>query len=148
MLSKRCGSLAPASSGKIGMAVAAETIDARSRFFRPLRDYAAILRQAVFLRLSTERGTYWDDPEYGLDLTNFVNEAMTQTRLAQISTEIKAEVEKDQRIATAVVTTRVGGSSGSVRLDITIQFTDDRGDEHDLTLAVSDLTVEMLTRGA
>lgn len=124
------------------------TIDINDPFFRPLTDDRAILTQAIVMRLDTQRATYWTDPEYGLPVTNLLNEGLTDKRLARIPAEIAAELEKDERIAAVDVTTRIDGKSPSLRIILALRVSPVEGDTFPLTLAISDLTVELLTKGA
>lgn len=129
------------------MGVFGETIDVSSPFFKRLTDDKRILTQAIILRLSTRRGVYWASPDYGLDLTEYVNEHLTEDKLVALSTDIKSEIEKDERIATATVNLTMTGGLGSVAIIAEIGIEAADGESFSLTLSVNDLTVELLTRG-
>ncbi|MFO0588842.1 MAG: hypothetical protein U0441_14930 [Polyangiaceae bacterium] len=80
-----------------------ETINIDSPLFRRLSDDAAILAQALNMRLDTEKGTYWDDPDYGLSVSNYENAGLTSESLAYVASAIKSECEKDERVSSAAV---------------------------------------------
>lgn len=122
------------------------TIDVNTPFFQTLTDDQAILVQALVLRLSTARGTYWDDPEYGLDLTVYANEGLTEDRLATIGLEIKAEVEKDERVSSAEVDLISTSNASGVVLEAAIRVTPTGEEDIEFKLAITDVTVELLTR--
>ncbi|KYG11405.1 hypothetical protein BE21_57485 [Sorangium cellulosum] len=122
-----------------------ETINIFSPMFRRLTDERQMLIQAAIMRLSTERGTYWNDPEYGYDITEAVNDAFDSARLLALQTDVKAELEKDERIESAIVTVRTEEGNGGtvVYLDIELYPV---GEDEPLrfTLSVNDLTLELL----
>lgn len=127
-----------------------ETIDISSPFFARLADDDRILAQAVYMRLTTRRGTYFTAPDYGLAVTDYVLEGLTNDALERIPYEVKAQLELDERIAGATVTatktpTEIRGGYALI-LDITIMKR--KGTPLALTLGVSEVTVEVLTRGA
>jgi hypothetical protein len=124
------------------------TINIRSPFFTWLDDDQAIIAQAVFMRLSTRRNTYWTDPEYGKDLTDLVNEDLDARKIVDEATDIKLEVEKDERIASVTVTLSIDGEPNALRLVAAIDIEPSEGAPFTLTLAATDLTIELLTSGA
>jgi phage baseplate assembly protein W len=125
-----------------------ETVDISSKFFRRLNNDQKILTQAIIMRLSTRRGLLWTDPEYGLPITNYVNEGLTQDSLARIPSEVQAELEKDERVATVAVGASVSTTSQGSKLVLDLKVTPNEGPEFQLVLAVSALTLELLTQGA
>jgi phage baseplate assembly protein W len=126
-----------------------ETILIASPFFRRLSDDQTILSQAIVMRLSTKRGTLWADPSYGLAVQDYLQAELTQDALVRIPFEIQAELEKDERIASVSVTSRMEQSAlGGIKLFVDLIVTPLTGDTFPLTLAISELTVELITRGA
>lgn len=93
-----------------------QTIDVESRAFRRLRDDAAILRQALQLRLETRRGDYWDAPDYGRLVEEDLLDGITSDKLERIAADYKAELEKDERVRSAAVTMRVQQVAGGYQL--------------------------------
>ena len=65
-----------------------------------------VVGEAIARRLLTPAGGLIDDPEYGLDLRQYVNGDLTRADLARLASEIETEARKDQRVAAvrAVVT--------------------------------------------
>lgn len=130
------------------MGLFGETVAIGSRLFRRLRVDADILSQAIVMRLSTARGTLWTDPDYGLLLTDYLNEGLTADALARLPLEIQAQIEQDERITS--VTAEVATTQGErgVRLTVALFVTASDGTTFPLTLGVDALGVEILTRGA
>lgn len=122
--------------------VSGRTINVSSAFFLRLDDDALILRQAVFLRLSTRRGTYWNRPDYGTLLSDYIKRGIDANTLAHIPGEIAAEVEQDRRIARATVKARVEPTArrGGYKLILTITITPVIGDDFTVAIGVDKLT--------
>lgn len=79
------------------------TINVDSPAFRRLTGDEAVLAQAITLRVQTRRGTYWDDPDYGTLVDDYLGAGLTSDALALVAAELKAEVEKDERVSSAAV---------------------------------------------
>lgn len=99
------------------------------------------LANAIARRLSTPRGGLRYDPEYGLDLREFLNEDVTGAEIANAPGEITLEVEKDPRVQAARVRLVYNFAASSLR--VTIGIVDALG-PFTLVLSVSKLTVEIL----
>ncbi len=99
-----------------------------------------LLAEACARRLSTPRGALIDDPNYGYDLTDFVNADLGIGDLDAIQSGISSECLKDERVlaCAALVTLDVDGV-----MTVTVQLTDGDG-PFTLVLAVSDVTVDLL----
>jgi hypothetical protein len=63
-----------------------------------------IVAQANYRRLSTERGTLIDDPDYGFDLLGLIHHGVTQDFIASIPGQVKNELLKDERNETVECT--------------------------------------------
>ncbi len=61
-------------------------------------DGVTCLSQALFRRIITPRGTLIDDPNYGFDVTQYLNDDLAQSDLARIASQIDAEFLKDERV--------------------------------------------------
>lgn len=61
------------------------------------------LAQDVYHRITTERGSLVDDPDYGEDVRGYVNEAMTERGLLSIGGRLSQEIRKDDRIGSVEV---------------------------------------------
>jgi len=66
-------------------------------------DGPTIVAQAIYRRLYTPRGALWQDPDYGLDLRDYLSRRMTSAEIAAIPGEVVKEIQKDERIASARV---------------------------------------------
>jgi phage baseplate assembly protein W len=125
-----------------------ESIDIDSPFGARLTDDQAILTQAILMRLSTQRGLYWADPEYGLLLSGYVNEGLTPDALARIPQEVQSELEKDERVASASVTAAVTNGPQGVSMTLGIKVTPVQGQDFAFVVAASAVTVDLITRGS
>ena len=67
--------------------------------------------EATARRWSTAPGTLIDDPDYGLDLTDSVNDDLSPVALKRLAARLNAEAQKDERVLTcsATVTLTVAG---------------------------------------
>lgn len=125
-----------------------ETINIDKPTFRRLKDNdTLVLAQAITMRLETRRGTYFDDPEYGLDLDELLLEGVTTESLARIAAEIAGEIEKEERVETATVTAETSPSGAGVALSFIAEITPDEGPEFSMTISIQDLTIEAFLRG-
>jgi len=105
-------------------------------------DGRVTLAQALVRRLQTPRGGLIDDPNYGFDVTQFINDDITQATITRMQGQITAEMLKDERVISAVTTVVFSGGM----LIITISITDGVG-PFPLVLAVSAVTVQILSIG-
>jgi phage baseplate assembly protein W len=121
-----------------------ESVNIDSPTFRRLTDDTRILAQALEMRLSTRRGTYFDDPEYGLDLEDFLLDGVTPARVARLGAEIGQEIEKEERVESASVTSTSTGE----KLAFSAEVKPSSGPTFSLTISIQDLSVEVLLRGA
>jgi len=104
-----------------------------------------LLAQALYRRLITPRGTLATDPNYGLDVASYLG-AMGDVALAALPSLIEAELRKDDRVQTVVVTpsiTRASDATERMILDISVRSIDP-GVSFSLTIAVDDVSVEWL----
>ncbi|XXY23361.1 GPW/gp25 family protein [Sorangium sp. So ce216] len=122
-----------------------ESIDIDSPTFRRTRAPARIIAQAIEMRLSTRRGTYFDDPDYGLLLDDLLLDAAPAGRRARIAAEIAGEIEKDERVESATVTLAADAQG---RMSFSADVKLDDGQTFPLTISIQDLTVDVLLRGA
>ena len=93
-----------------------ETINIDSPLFRRLTGDEAILAQALEMRLDTRAGTFWDDPDYGLMVDDYINAGLTAEGIEGVAAAVKAECEKDERVSSAAVTPLVERTEGGVSL--------------------------------
>ena len=57
-----------------------------------------IVAQALARRFETPRGSLFYDPEYGMDLREFLNESLADSDLLVIQTAVAAEARRDERV--------------------------------------------------
>ena len=125
-----------------------ESVDIFNRNFKPLSDDQQIVLQAAYMRVSTAPGTYWDDPDYGILLTELVNADLSEDDLLSLESRVKAQLELDERIDTAIVAAVIEETTGgSVSVRMTIRLVPSEGEAFTFTLRASDATVELLTGG-
>jgi len=116
-------------------------------FFGPLTDDRQILAEALYMRLTTARGTFYNDSEYGLAVTNYVNEGLTADAIARIPAEVQDELGKDPRVAAVEVTPTITGKLSSLKIKLDIRITPVEGDDFTLILAADASAVEFLALG-
>lgn len=63
----------------------------------------ALVAQAIYRRLYTPRGALWQDPDYGLDLRDYLSRRMTAAEIAAIPGDVVKEILKDERVERATV---------------------------------------------
>jgi hypothetical protein len=99
------------------------------------------LVQAIVRRFQTRRGTLVDDPDYGLDLTDWVGKRTDTAQLFAWQQALQGEALKDERIQSArarMTLTPQGGLRFTLALGTALgPFV--------LTLQVGDLSVELLS---
>lgn len=104
-----------------------------------------LLGQAAFRRLTTKRGSLQYNKNYGLPISDWLGQDMTEDFLAAIPALITNELMKDERLDRVDVALTVKrGDSGRVELDINIDGVGLNGETFALALHVNDVTVELL----
>ncbi len=131
------------------MGIYGQTVDIRSPFFRVLKDDTQILIQAILMRLDTARGTLWTDTDYGLAVAEQIGDGMTEESFARLAERIRAEVEKDERLEKVALGpgTSTSNAKGRVSVTVDLRITPRLTGPFSLVLAISDVSVEILTRG-
>lgn len=95
------------------------------------------IREALLRRLTTPRGGLQDDPDYGFDVRGLCNRGLTQSQLVDLSTQVRNEVTKDDRVDSATVTVTTP-SPNALRLAVVITPVDPSIGIFTLTFAVTD----------
>jgi phage baseplate assembly protein W len=95
--------------------------------------------EAIARRLQTPRGRLIDDPNYGFDLTGYIDDDVSPADIARIQASSAAECLKDQRTLAATVTIQF--LSGV--LIVSILLTDAAG-PFSLVLSISAVTTQIL----
>jgi len=99
-----------------------------------------LLAEAIVRRITTPRGRLIDDPNYGIDVREWLLDSVTPSDLQRLPAVVDAEIQQDERIVGS--TTTAIYNAGVLTLSITL----DPGESpFTLTLAVSELTVELLS---
>lgn len=99
------------------------------------------LAQAIARRYLTPRGRLIDDPNYGYDLTQYINDDLGPSDLGKIKAGSEAEALKDERVEECNVSIAV--SVGGVMM-LTAILTDGNG-PFTLVLAITAVTVQIIT---
>lgn len=97
------------------------------------------LGQAIARRLLTPRGQLIDDPNYGYDLSQFIDADVGPYDLPRIQTFAQQEVLKDERILSATVTMTL--NSGNLLIQVNLVS---NAGPFQLTLNVSNVTAPLL----
>jgi len=100
-----------------------------------------VVAEACARRLITPRGRLIDDPDYGFDLTAYVNEDLTPSDLAALRSGAEQECAKDERVTSAVVEAELDGA-GLLIVNIDLSTGDG---PFSLVLAVSATSVSILS---
>jgi phage baseplate assembly protein W len=97
------------------------------------------LAEAVARRLGTMRGSLVGDPDYGTDLRLFLN---APAQGARVAAAVEAEALKEERLENAQAIVTFLPQSNTINVDLVLT---DADGPFDLTLAVSAVSVELLT---
>ena len=103
----------------------------------------AALAQALAHRLVTPRGSLLDDPTYGEDARAWVNDDLDDSDLGDLEARVETELRVDERVDDA----RCAATFADERITLDCIVTPAVGRTFRLVLAVSDITVEILTAG-
>lgn len=98
-----------------------------------------LLAQALARRLQTPRGGLIDDPDYGFDVTAYIDDDLTDREIARIRTGISAECVKDERVSSVTVTTTFAKSTLVIAIDVV-----DLQGPFRLVLAATSVTISIL----
>ncbi len=108
---------------------------------------AELVAEALFRRLTTERGTLLDDPSYGWSLQRWLGSEWTEARSRATPGLIRQEGRKDDRLeegSLVVDFQETRGDNAAVSLEITISAVTTEGESFDLVISASSVTVELL----
>lgn len=98
----------------------------------------ASLAQDIFHRLITPRGQLPDDPDYGIDLGDFLNRGTTQRDLVVAAGQVASELRKDDRIDDVAVTVTPDATGKNITFTIDTTPADPTLAPFTLVIAVSD----------
>lgn len=100
------------------------------------------LAEALVRRLSTPTGNLFYDPRYGLDLRLFLNTEITTNTLDSISSQVKEQLELDERVQNASVKATYKPQQFRLLFDIQISPYIDK--TFTLVVSVDKLSVQLL----
>lgn len=100
---------------------------------------AAVVVQAIARRLTTPRGFFDDDPDYGLDVRGWLGGSFTQEYASSLRFLVESECEKDDRVAGAQANVSLLNS----RLSIAITLTLESGETARFTLSVGEIAADI-----
>lgn len=103
------------------------------------------LGNALCRRLITPRGSLFYDPNYGIDVRDYLKAGFTPSRLASLRSEITAEVLKDERVQSADVSVAVNQQAATMTITIVVDIA---SGPFELMIGVDSLTVELLSAKA
>lgn len=108
------------------------------------------LAQALARRLDCPRGALPDDPDYGFDLKSYCNRGLTTDAIRALAGQVRAEVEKDDRVDRASVTVTPTPTGSELRVELAVTPVDARLGRFDLTLALTsaEVLIEEIRRAA
>lgn len=106
------------------------------------------LAQAIVRRLDCPRGALPDDPNYGIALRSFLNRGTTADELRALAGQTRAEIEKDDRVASASVVVTPSSVGDRLAISIVVAPIDPRIGGFSLTLAITsaDIVIEEMRR--
>jgi phage baseplate assembly protein W len=106
-----------------------------------------LLAEAVFRRLITPRGRLIDDPEYGTDITAYLNDDVSPRTLAMLKSAIVAECAKEERIegASVIITPPAMTAIGAYIIEISLESAEG---PFTLTISATNVTVALLNVAA
>lgn len=99
-----------------------------------------VVSQAILRRLTTTRGMLIDDPDYGLNVRDYLSATMDAKELTIMQSQLEAELLKDERILS------VESTASMVLRTATIKLLVEVGEgPFSLTLAISDVSAAILS---
>lgn len=75
-----------------------------------------LIAQSAFRRITTARGTLEDDPDYGIDIREDLSRANGTEERRSLAGRVRAEISKDERIASVTVTVVDIGAERSIEI--------------------------------
>jgi hypothetical protein len=97
------------------------------------------LIEACIRRICTNRTRLIDDPNYGINIEDYINDDINQRKIAMISSNIDQELQKDQRVFRSI--TKSTFNKGILTATITII---DNDGPFTLVLNISNVNITLL----
>jgi hypothetical protein len=95
------------------------------------------LAEAILRRLDCPRGALVDNADYGIDVRSFCNRGMTKAEIDALAGQVRAEVEKDDRIDRAFVKVTPTPTGDELTIEIIATPADARAGRFTLILAAT-----------
>jgi hypothetical protein len=73
-----------------------------------------VVAEAIARRWQTPRGGLIDDPNYGFDIADYINDDLDTTTLGRLAQALGAEAEKDERVQSCSCTVGLNGEQMTV----------------------------------
>lgn len=100
-----------------------------------------LVAEAIVRRWQTPRGRLIRYPNYGRDLTDFLNDDVSPSDIAQMRSEAEQEAEKDERVTSCAVLAVLNVDGG---LEMTAEVTTGDG-PFELVVSITQVSVELLS---
>lgn len=104
-------------------------------------DDPLVLAQALVRRLDCPRGGLPDDPAYGIDIREFLNDGRPTREISSLEDQIRTELRKDDRVALLDVKVTPSSTGTTLRIVIVVTPVDPASKSFRMTLAVTSSTV-------
>lgn len=102
-----------------------------------------VVAEAIARRWSTPRGRLIGFPNYGFDLTQYINADMSPRDVAGLRAGAAAEAEKDERVDRCIVTAELDTTTGVMTVTGEVHTT--QGPTFTLVVKATNVTVELLS---
>jgi len=102
------------------------------------------LANALLRRLITPRGGLFYDPDYGFDLRDYLSAGLTDAELQALSATVALELEKDERVKSALVTQLFIAAERRLQIRCIVTTQDPTAAPFALVLAIGAVTSEIL----
>ena len=99
------------------------------------------LAEAIIRRLTTPRGGLFYDPDYGVDLRRYLNEAATEEVQFEIARLAEEQAEEDPRVARATAEVSFEPTTRTLTVHLTLELATEPSP---LVTEASNVTVEVL----
>lgn len=107
-----------------------------------------LLAQSNYRRVTTDRGSLPDDPDYGINVRSFLHVGMTDRDIAAAQGQIAQELEKDDRNERVTVEIVLTLATKAMRIRIFVEPADESGDfEMVLAVTSADVLLEAIEGG-
>jgi hypothetical protein len=78
-----------------------------------------LVAEAVYRRITCPRGALIDDPDYGIDVRDFLHKGMTTGQRASIPGLVRCEILKDERVSSVEIDVTTSTTGFTLRIRCT-----------------------------